>query len=245
MQTESLYALLGLPEGTDIPRLRAAYEGAVSTAASRQDWARAKQLSAAFDRLPDPVRLAMYPGRDRDARRWEPAHPPRPSRKARTAQVGSTGIRWRVVGSTALALGVAVLAGLGTWRHLHATSNSTPVSALTAPVLPASGSAVTPSAAPSTILTGAPTTNQARTSSRPKAVTPVIRPTGDIRLGNTGHQIGGLPLRTTPPTVPVDSRGNATMRCAGPLGVTAWSKIDHRIAFTCPPGAAPEYLATP
>jgi hypothetical protein len=32
------------------------------------------------------------------------------------------------------------------------------------------------------------------------------------------------------------------MRCAGRLGVTAWSKIDHRIAFTCPAGGAPKCL---
>lgn len=73
MSSQDLYALLGIPADTDAEHLRHAYESAVDAAVTRHDWARAKALSAAFDLLPESTRLAIYPGRERDARRWDAA----------------------------------------------------------------------------------------------------------------------------------------------------------------------------
>lgn len=234
-ENDDLYALLGLPEGSEIAWVQAAYEGAVASAAARQDWSRAQHLSAAFDRLPQAVRVAIYPGRDRDARRWEPTG--ESSHRARRIRDDHPGrIRWRVVFGSVFAVAVALLAGLGAGRHLSNAHNRVPPRTSLPTIL--AGPATRPSASPSH--DARPNPAPARSSARAH----IIRPAGDIRVGNTGQQIGGLPLWTSPPEVPVDSRGKATMRCAGPSAVGAWSKIDHRIAFTCPAGTAPEYRST-
>lgn len=209
----SLYALLGLPDEAEIARVLAAYEGAMASAANRSDWARAKQLSAAFDRLPADVRLALYPGRERNARRWEPTRTSPAARGTRASRPRQGLFRWRVVVATVFVVAVALAAAFGTWKHLQSTTSTTPASTptpLTVPVAPATrpaGTAPTPGRSSAT----------ASAPHRSTAPARIIRPTGDIRLGNTGEQIGGLPLWTTPPGVPLDPRGNATMRCAGPL----------------------------
>jgi hypothetical protein len=71
VSSQGLYALLGIPADADAKHLRHAYEGAVDAAVNRHDWARAKALSAAFDMVPASTRLAIYPGRERNARRWD------------------------------------------------------------------------------------------------------------------------------------------------------------------------------
>lgn len=74
-----LYSLLDLPPGTSVPQLRGAYERAVNEAARSYNLTRAKELSAAFDRLPLQVREAMYAGRGIGGREFQ-----QPARRGRS-----------------------------------------------------------------------------------------------------------------------------------------------------------------
>jgi hypothetical protein len=237
---DDLYRLLGLTTDTDPAYLRVAYEGAVAAATNRHDWARATQLSAAFDQLPHDVRLAIFPGRERTASRWQ--HPANDSRPAGN-KAGRSGrpVRWRMVFSTVGAITLLGLAGLGLLHRLTNTHNPTQTPAglgLTQPV-PATTTRPTTSLSGQPRLATNPTATPSRTthSAAPQAVPP---------LGNTGRQIGGLPLWTTPPGITLDSTGHATARCAKRAAVRGpaagpWFNIDHRQAFTCPAGYMPEF----
>jgi hypothetical protein len=122
----SIHVLLGLPREVDAERLRAAYEGAVAAATARQDWRRAAQLSAAFDALPNSVRLAVYSGRERDAARWAPTGRTSESGMSRRSRRG--GFLRRSV----LIIGAAGVAAFGivNWLPKETTSTNNPVTAI-------------------------------------------------------------------------------------------------------------------
>jgi hypothetical protein len=233
MSSQDLYSMLGMPADTALERLRHAYEGAVDAAANRHDWARAKALSAAFDLLPASTRLAIYPGRERNARRWDDA--------AEASAAGARGssaqprVRWRVVFLSVITVTLVALVGLAAIHQLLRNREAgSPVALPTAPQLARSGSARlvvprSPGPQPS------------------PSLTVVIRIWTDPGTGNIGRTIGGLPLWTTPASIPLDRAGRAVMRCSavGTNGPEPWSRIDPRIAFTCPPGSGPEYRGNP
>jgi hypothetical protein len=238
MSSPDLYALLGIPADTDIEHLRHAYDSAVAAAASRHDWSRANELSAAFDRLPASTRLAIYPGRERNARRWDA------STGASAARAPGTSvrppIRWRIVLSSVVA--VALMAVIGASALHQQFGNRDRAAGLTrafpiGPQHPSTASAPLRSAHGPRITPARPAPD----------VAVVIRLWADPGIGNTGQTIGGMPLWTTPASIPLDRAGRAVMRCSAP-GTNRpgpWSPIDPRALFSCPPGTGPEYLGNP
>jgi hypothetical protein len=235
-----LYRLLGVPTDTDVAHLRAAYEGAVAAAANRHAWARATQLSAAFDRLPHDVRLALFPGRMRSASRWE-TFPDDRQAAGNRARRGGRRVRWRVVFSTVLAVALLVLAGLSLAKRFVATHNRTPAPAGVPLTQPAQAITTRPTASPRRQPPAATHPKASAPNASDSSALPAVPP-----LGNTGRQIGGLPLWTTPPGITLDSTGQATARCVNPAAVPGpaagpWFKIDHWQAFTCPAGYTPEF----
>jgi hypothetical protein len=123
---DDLHELIDVSPGSSVDILRARYEGAMKAATRSGNWRLAEKLTQAFDRLPRELRLAVYPGRERDAGRLEPPVTPRVAgaresklaqREARSAAAFQrTGMRkpFRLLAYTVgiLMLAVITMAGL-------------------------------------------------------------------------------------------------------------------------------------
>lgn len=223
--TQLIFDLLGLRPDTDVARLRSVYEGAVSAATARGDWTRATQLSRAFDQLPDEVRVAVYPGRDRDAPRWESA--PRNVRRGRgTSRLSPTGQARRIYAIVLVGVwAIVCLIAVGTWLVHHPPSES--------------GSLVlrNPSVGiPSPPATASPLAHTAhREYGRPAMAhrRPVQGTWSPLRAVYPGSGEVRIPSRAV-----LDRRGLAHVLCpTGPTGAS-WRLVVARPGqfFTCPSG---------